>query len=85
MKNIRYALFILFQLLFIFVVNPVSVDAETYEYDDLNRLTKIIYDDGSVVTYSYDKNGNILDTDLDMKTGSMTSTEVMSESGYREW
>ena len=74
MKNIRYALFILFQLLFIIVVNPVFVNAETYEYDDLNRLTKIIYDDGSVVTYSYDKNGNMLNTDLSLRNGQATNT-----------
>lgn len=38
-----------------------QVSAEKYLYDDLNRLSGIIYDDGSRVTYEYDKNGNILD------------------------
>ena len=26
-------------------------EAETYEYDSLNRVTKVIYEDGSYVTY----------------------------------
>lgn len=32
---------------------------QEYEYDKLNRVTKIIYDDGSYVEYTYDANGNI--------------------------
>jgi YD repeat-containing protein len=32
--------------------------AETYEYDALGRLTKVTFDDGSTITYTYDENGN---------------------------
>lgn len=28
--------------------------ADTYEYDDLNRVTKVIYDDQSYTLYEYD-------------------------------
>lgn len=42
--------------------NGVAVQAETYEYDDLDRLVKVIYDDGGYVEYEYDKNGNIVST-----------------------
>lgn len=34
--------------------------AITYFYDDLNRLTQIVYDDGTVITYTYDEVGNRL-------------------------
>lgn len=34
--------------------------AEEYEYDTLNRVTKVTYEDGSYVEYEYDSNGNIL-------------------------
>ena len=57
---------------------------ETYEYDDLGRLTKIVYDDGTVVTYVYDSNGNILEvtvTPPEEKTGEESSTEDKGESG----
>jgi YD repeat-containing protein len=30
----------------------------SYVYDELNRLTQAIYDDGKIVTYTYDKAGN---------------------------
>ena len=30
----------------------------TYSYDDLYRLTKVVYPDGRTVTYSYDPTGN---------------------------
>lgn len=31
----------------------------SYDYDALNRLTKVTYDDGSTVEYEYDLAGNI--------------------------
>ena len=38
----------------------VSVQAAqvTYQYDELGRLIKVTYDDGSVIDYSYDPAGN---------------------------
>ena len=36
------------------------VYAETYEYDELNRLKKVNYDNGTVIEYSYDAAGNLL-------------------------
>ena len=36
-----------------------TVRAEEYLYDALNRVTRVTYDDGSYVEYTYDKNGNI--------------------------
>lgn len=48
------------------IVNEDISESETevntgvqYVYDNLNRLTKVLYPDGSVITYSYDKNGNM--------------------------
>lgn len=37
----------------------MGVDAEKYEYDKLNRLTKVTYDTGEIITYEYDGNGNV--------------------------
>jgi YD repeat-containing protein len=34
--------------------------AETYQYNPQGRLTKVTYNDGSSISYSYDNNGNIL-------------------------
>lgn len=32
--------------------------AENYVYDELGRLTKVVYEDGTYMTYSYDASGN---------------------------
>ena len=48
---------ILIALLFL----SIGVSAQTninYEYDNLQRLTKVIYPTGSYIQYSYDANGN---------------------------
>ncbi|QTL37572.1 RHS repeat domain-containing protein [Pseudoalteromonas viridis] len=34
--------------------------AVTYKYDNANRITEATYKDGTVVSYTYDKNGNLL-------------------------
>lgn len=43
-------------------MQTVSAHAATYEYDELGRVTKAVYEDGSSVTYVYDANGNIVET-----------------------
>lgn len=50
-------------LLCVFLLCPgILAYAEEYEYDDLNRVAKVTYDDGSYVEYTYDRNGNIIKT-----------------------
>jgi YD repeat-containing protein len=51
------------QIIFIigFILLGNSLFAQTpinYSYDNLNRLTKAIYPDSSIITYTYDNNGN---------------------------
>lgn len=45
-----------------YLTMSLSVYAMEYQYDKLNRLTKVTYEDGSYVTYEYDANGNIVNT-----------------------
>lgn len=40
--------------------NAISVAAETYTYDELNRITSVEYEDGQKIEYTYDDAGNIL-------------------------
>ncbi len=40
--------------------NTFFVLAEEYQYDENDRLVKVIYDDGSYIEYHYDKTGNII-------------------------
>lgn len=37
---------------------PSSSNAAKYEYDPLNRLTRVVYDENTSIEYSYDSVGN---------------------------
>ena len=58
MKNKK--LIMIFAIIIIVVSARICVSAETYEYDKLNRLVKVVHDDGSYTEYKYDKNGNLI-------------------------
>ena len=50
-------------ILFVFVglligLWPSSANAARYEYDPLNRLTRVVYDENTSIEYSYDSVGN---------------------------
>lgn len=47
-------------LAFLLVFHITPAYAETYNYDAVGRLTTVIYDDGSSITYNYDNAGNLL-------------------------
>ena len=53
-------LIMIFVIIIIVVSARICVSAETYEYDKLNRLVKVVHDDGSYTEYKYDKNGNLI-------------------------
>ena len=40
------------------VIVALQAFSTTYTYDNLNRLKKVVYDNGITVTYSYDALGN---------------------------
>ncbi len=48
----------LITLLGILVTHGVSASTSSYTYDELGRLTTIIYVNGVGVSYTYDANGN---------------------------
>lgn len=70
----------------------VSVYGADYEYDDLGRVTKVVYEDGSSVTYTYDANGNIVEVCTGMEweeeegngTGDSGAGAVSGEEGKQE-
>jgi YD repeat-containing protein len=59
-SKMRHALLISIVLIGLVVVSFSTSYAETtnYIYDELNRLIRVEYGDGSVVEYTYDKAGN---------------------------
>ncbi len=46
-------------LFFIFVLTSYT-EATNYVYDELNRLIRVEYEDGTVIEYTYDKAGDRL-------------------------
>ncbi len=55
-----------------------NVEAATYEYDELGRVTQVTNEDGSLVTYVYDANGNIVEMKV---TNAMDVTLDHTENG----
>jgi len=51
---------VLLSLCCLLILLPVSSYAENYTYDTIGRLTHVIYEDGSSITYTYDDAGNRL-------------------------
>jgi YD repeat-containing protein len=49
---------VLLWVLVLFFASCAMAATMTYEYDKLNRRTKAIYPDGTVIEYSYDEAGN---------------------------
>ena len=60
--NIYMSIVILIAIAMFSLCFEFDVFADEYKYDDNNRVTEIIHDDGSVTIYEYDANGNIVST-----------------------
>ena len=55
---------VLWAVFLLIFLTPGFSAADTYEYDELNRLTRVVYDDGKDITYTYDAAGNITATEV---------------------
>lgn len=52
--------YILCLLIVLMILGQALVsNAVKYEYDALNRLVRVTYDNGATINYQYDKGGNI--------------------------
>ena len=59
-SRLRHALFISIVFITLFLIPVITSHAETinYTYDELNRLIRVEYGDGTTIQYTYDKAGN---------------------------
>ena len=55
-----FIIIVFFVVIITFVISTTVAYATDYEYDDLDRLIKVDYDDGETVIYTYDSAGNII-------------------------
>lgn len=60
--HMRYKMFLITAASLCFLAQNFPVYGAAYEYDSLGRVTQVVYEDGSCVTYTYDSNGNITET-----------------------
>lgn len=58
-----------------------SALAETYSYDELGRLTKVVYDDNTSITYRYDSMGNRTQARVGKETPASNAPEGGSSGG----
>jgi|GEM_PF-5931173 len=73
----------------IFLFCIISLSAQSYTYDDLNRLTEVDYGSGVTINYTYDNLGNrtqyVVNGDcIDLSTIN-GSTETNFEAGLSTW
>ena len=55
----RKYLLIIFAVFVIMMFCVIEAAGEQYSYDDMGRVTKVTYENGDMVEYEYDSNGNI--------------------------
>ncbi len=75
----RHHIFYVFIVPAFLIITAISSSADslTYTYDDLNRLTKILFQDSSFITYTYDDVGNRLS-----QIPTPVTAVSLSDSGY---
>src|SRR4030042_3785214 len=80
--RIRYGLLISLIFISLFVMWFGNSYAETinYIYDELNRLIRVEYGDGTVIEYTYDKVGNRIEKSLQI-TDPIDPTTTASPAG----
>lgn len=70
--------------LMILLSSTMMLQAETYEYDKLNRLKKVTYEDTSNITYEYDTHGNIVKIVKRTASGKTISKIYRNASGQEQ-
>ena len=75
--SISIVAILLFNSIFLIVSSAETNQSVTYQYDNLGRVLKAIYPDGSIADYTYDKNGNIKSVTI---TQSKDTTEKQSST-----
>ena len=64
----------------VFMFAVLQTFAQTYTYDNLNRLKKVVYENGTTVTYNYDALGNRLSKKVTGATGIHDFTVTVTAS-----
>ena len=86
--SICFSAFLVFNFFLSLISAATFAASVTYEYDNLNRLTKASYATGRSINYTYDATGNILSIDVTLgpecpecSASPVTLTNVTFSSG----
>ena len=71
-------------ILCMLTLGAFAQSTNTYEYDNLNRLTKVTYANGAVVQYTYDAVGNRLTKTVEGVNATTTQSQPLS-TGWNWW
>lgn len=74
----------LITVMFLLLCSVYPARAVVYMYDDLNRLTSVIYDFGQELTYTYDAGGNLLSMEMGEDTTAPTVSSTDPANGATE-
>ena len=72
----------LLTIILLFLVLAATAQTTRYSYDNLNRLTRITYANGTIVSYNYDANGNRISEIITGGTGIMQINDNAEVSLY---
>ena len=75
---------IVISILSLLALGAFAQYTNTYEYDNLNRLTKVTYANGAVVQYTYDAVGNRLTKTVEGVNATTTQSQPLS-TGWNWW
>lgn len=71
-------------ILCLMALGAYAQSTNTYEYDNLNRLTKVTYANGAIVQYTYDAVGNRLTKTVEGVNATTTQSQPLS-TGWNWW
>ena len=72
----------LLTIILLFLVLAATAQTTRYSYDNLNRLTRVTYANGTIVSYNYDANGNRISEIITGGTGIMQISDNRDVSFY---
>ena len=72
----------LLTIILLFLVLAATAQTTRYSYDNLNRLTRVTYANGTIVSYNYDANGNRISEIITGGTGIMQINDNAEVSLY---
>jgi YD repeat-containing protein len=85
--KIRHGLLVSIAVIGLFFISVFTsyTEATNYVYDELNRLIRVEYEDGTVIEYTYDKAGNRLEKAISYSDTTPPATTASPPGGTLQY